>query len=83
MVTKNDILEFNPKIEKQKFRNQSYKNLKLNLNDLIIFKKQKEYNFRKEDDKMCILVEDDLKAYVLYIHLFVLRHYKLNIFLHL
>ena len=44
-ITKNDIVEYNPLIENKKLRNQSEKNknIKLNLNNLIVFKKQKEY----------------------------------------
>ena len=49
MITKNDGIEYNPLMENKKIRNKSEimdktnKTLKLNLNNLIIFKRQKEY----------------------------------------
>jgi len=48
-ITKNDGIEYNPLIDNKKIRNKSEimdktnKTLKLNLNNLIIFKRQKEY----------------------------------------
>ena len=48
-ITKNDGIEYNPLLDKTRIRNNSElvdktnKTLKLNLNNLIIFKRQKEY----------------------------------------